>query len=397
MSDQNQIKAQGSSFLEEMSKMYEEREALFVRREAEYEKQRKELKVLLEQIRKDKRDLDQKAEKLNLQEEEQNQREAMLKDWFEDEKQARKKLEEDQNVFQKQREVLEARLRVEVEGAKNERLKVKQLSEEYEHRLGMLGLLLERQGESSTKAGEFFTALLEGGTSNNKQEVSELQQQMEVLQEQVRQLKSSKCSLQEENKQLLEERENLQQEEEKFAQQIVKLEDERKHLMELIAQLHRSSQGTTPDETGEVPESATAVFETTIPPSVSVEGQAAKPVYEELTASVLQSYLAKNGRKYESSEIRHSAEGEQLHLSLRGMEYVFLFSDPACFELSVKRKNSRALQKCLELMNQKHPEAKFWYESQEQKVYASGYFTNQIAPDVLMSKVEEISNCFLEG
>ena len=48
-------------------------------------------------------------------------------------------------------------------------------------------------------------------------------------------------------------------------------------------------------------------------------------------------------------------------------------------------------------MNQKHPEAKFWYESQEQKVYASGYFTNQIAPDVLMSKVEEISNCFLEG
>ena len=115
-------------------------------------------------------------------------------------------------------------------------------------------------------------------------------------------------------------------------------------------------------------------------------------VYEELTATVLQSYLQKNERRCEQMEIRHSEDCEQLHFTMNGLNYAFLFSSPAAFEVSAPRKNGRVLQKVLAKMNEKYPDVKFQYE--DGSVYAIGYFMNTIRPERLMERVHVISDCF---
>ena len=124
------------------------------------------------------------------------------------------------------------------------------------------------------------------------------------------------------------------------------------------------------------------------------ELQREKPVFEELTASILNRYLARNEPKYISSEIRHSEDGEQLHVNINNLDYVFLFSQPAAFDISSPKKKSRALDKLLVRLNTQHPGVKFYYDEQEHRVYASGYFSNTMSPERLMEKVHEVSDCF---
>ena len=124
------------------------------------------------------------------------------------------------------------------------------------------------------------------------------------------------------------------------------------------------------------------------------ELQREKPVFEELTASILNRYLARNEPKYISSEIRHSEDGEQLHVNINNLDYVFLFSQPAAFDISAPKKKSRALDKLLVRLNTQHPGVKFYYDEQEHRVYASGYFSNTMSPERLMEKVHEVSDCF---
>ena len=124
------------------------------------------------------------------------------------------------------------------------------------------------------------------------------------------------------------------------------------------------------------------------------EKETHEEVFEELTASVLQNYLSKNEAKYISSEIKHSEEGEQLHVNINNLDYAFLFSQPAAFDISTPKKKSRALDKLLVRLNTQHPTVKFRYDEQEGKVYASGYFSNTMTPENLMNKVHEVSDCF---
>ena len=104
--------------------------------------------------------------------------------------------------------------------------------------------------------------------------------------------------------------------------------------------------------------------------------------------------MVKNEPKYISAEIKHSEEGEQLHVNINNLDYVFLFSSPAAFDISAPKKKSRALDKLLVRLNTQHPGVKFYYDEQEHRVYASGYFSNTMAPDSLMEKVHEVSDCF---
>ena len=126
----------------------------------------------------------------------------------------------------------------------------------------------------------------------------------------------------------------------------------------------------------------------------SNESERKSAVFEELTASVLNRYLKKNEPKYISAEIKHSEEGEQLHVNINNLDYVFLFSSPAAFDISAPKKKSRALDKLLVRLNTQHPGVKFYYDEQEHRVYASGYFSNTMTPDCLMEKVHEVSDCF---
>ena len=117
-------------------------------------------------------------------------------------------------------------------------------------------------------------------------------------------------------------------------------------------------------------------------------------MFEELTAPILQKYLAGSEVKYISSEIRHSEEGEQLHANINNLDYVFLFSQPAAFEISVPKKKSRALDRLLIRLNTQHPGVKFYFDENDSRVYASGYFSNTMIPENLMKKVHEVSDCF---
>ncbi len=302
-----------NTFLETMNQMYEEREAIFKKREEEYQKQKHTLSVILNQIQQEKEEfLDQS--------------------------------------------------RMELEIAKNEKIKAQQVKEEFEHRLVLLELLLNQQGEDSTKVIEFFHSLVEG-------------------QADAAGLSTENSQLKTENQQLREEKLLLQEENQELTEAAASFEQERKKLLGLIAKLRNK----------EKTEKLSNVQYQDIPKE-EPQHETEESVYEELTASILKSYLQKNESRCEHMEIRHSEDCEQLHFTIGGLKFVFLFSFPASFEISAVRKNGHVLQKVLAKMNEKYPDVKFQYE--DGKVYATGYFMNTIRPEHLMERVDTISDCF---
>ena len=82
-----------SSFLENMNKMYEDREAIFEKREQEYQKQKKTLSVMLGQIQQEKDRLLQQAKEQESLQKELNEKQEMLQGWYDEEVQTRKTLE----------------------------------------------------------------------------------------------------------------------------------------------------------------------------------------------------------------------------------------------------------------------------------------------------------------
>lgn len=389
-----------NSFLENMNKMYEDREAIFRKREQEYQKQRSTLSAMMEQMQHEKEKMEKKAEEQGALQKELDTQQKMLQDWYNEEVQARKKLEGDRKAFQEEKETFVVQARMEMELAKNEKIRSQQLKEEYEHRLSLLGLLLDKQGEDGAKASEFFTALVQGEKMGD---MDALQAENESLREQIR-------GMQAERKELMEENEGLKTE-------TAHLAEERSNLLRLVAKMHGTEKDSDPGTTDYVPNSGTQEGEAddvqeerqtgSLPegrlenPDIPADADSGEEqetaedqeeVYEELTATVLQNYLKKNEKNYQDSEIRHSEDGEQLHLTMNGLNYAFLFSAPAAFEISARRKNGRVLQKVLAKMNEKHPDVKFRYE--DGVVYATGYFVNTMSPELLMERVGIISHCF---
>ena len=398
-----------SSFLENMNKMYEDREAIFEKREQEYQKQKKTLSVMLGQIQQEKDRLLQQAKEQESLQKELNEKQEMLQGWYDEEVQTRKTLEANKKEYEEEKQHFLVQSRMELELAKNEKIKAQQVKEAFEHQLSVVELLLNQQGEDGTKVIEFFHSFMEGQSTK---ETDEMGSENERLKSENLQLQEQNAGLAKQLEHLQEEKEMLEEENEELADTTAHFEQERKKLLGLIAKLQRSGQKkevqATKEPSKEVPgETINSVdWEEPVWESVEVEREdqdnmaeemaaqmkEQEVVYEELTATVLQSYLQKNERRCEQMEIRHSEDCEQLHFTMNGLNYAFLFSSPAAFEVSAPRKNGRVLQKVLAKMNEKYPDVKFQYE--DGSVYATGYFMNTIRPERLMERVHVISDCF---
>ena len=192
----------------------------------------------------------------------------------------------------------------------------------------------------------------------------------------------------------------LEEKNELLQKNMQKVEAEKNRLLNLVSNISQEKEIPVESEQGEedVLNFGTDEEEEYIPTfgqkkseqEIDVEDE----VFEELTAPILQKYLAGSEVKYISSEIRHSEEGEQLHANINNLDYVFLFSQPAAFEISVPKKKSRALDRLLIRLNTQHPGVKFYFDENDSRVYASGYFSNTMIPENLMKKVHEVSDCF---
>lgn len=298
---------------------------------------------------------------------------------------------------------MEVRYQVQIEKAKNMEIQAKQSKETFEHKLDMLGLVLDADGKPGGEATKFFESLLGGMNKWNEEELQSLEEENKAYENESRYLKEELEELNKKSKQLEEENNQLQSEKEQLSEEIKRIEAEKNRLLTLVSSISQSKEeeavpnfGTNEEEEEDAPDSDTE--ETYIPTfgrkQEQRELQREKPVFEELTASILNRYLARNEPKYISAEIKHSEEGEQLHVNINNLDYVFLFSSPAAFDISAPKKKSRALDKLLVRLNTQHPGVKFYYDEQEHRVYASGYFSNTMTPDSLMEKVHEVSDCF---
>lgn len=385
----------------DLNEIYQEREKLFQQRERDYLEQKKTLNNLLESIKQEKETLNQKVQELKKQQEELHKEEQNQQTWYQQLCEEKKQLERDkeelnkkEKEFETAKDSMEVRYQVQIEKAKNMEIQAKQSKETFEHKLDMLGLVLDADGKPGGEATKFFESLLGGMNKWNEEELQ---------------------SLEEENNQ-------LQSEKEQLSEEVKRIEAEKNRLLALVSSISQKKKeveepereeedvpnfGTSKEKEEDVANFGTqeeknipnfGTEETYIPTfgrkQEQRESQREKPVFEELTASVLNRYLVKNEPKYISAEIKHSEEGEQLHVNINNLDYVFLFSSPAAFDISAPKKKSRALDKLLVRLNTQHPGVKFYYDEQEHRVYASGYFSNTMAPDSLMEKVHEVSDCF---
>ena len=413
----------------DLNEIYQEREKLFQQRERDYLEQKKTLNNLLESIKQEKETLNQKGQELKKQQEELHKEEQNQQTWYQQLCEEKKQLERDkeelnkkEKEFETAKDSMEVRYQVQIEKAKNMEIQAKQSKETFEHKLDMLGLVLDADGKPGGEATKFFESLLGGMNKWNEEELQSLEEENKAYENESRYLKEELEELNKKSKQLEEENNRLQSEKEQLSEEVKRIETEKNRLLALVSSISQKKKeveepereeedvpnfGTSKEKEEDVANFGTqeeknipnfGTEETYIPTfgrkQEQRESQREKPVFEELTASVLNRYLVKNEPKYISAEIKHSEEGEQLHVNINNLDYVFLFSSPAAFDISAPKKKSRALDKLLVRLNTQHPGVKFYYDEQEHRVYASGYFSNTMAPDSLMEKVHEVSDCF---
>lgn len=389
----------------DLNEIYQEREKLFQQRERDYLEQKKTLNNLLESIKQEKETLNQKGQELKKQQEELHKEEQNQQTWYQQLCEEKKQLERDkeelnkkEKEFETAKDSMEVRYQVQIEKAKNMEIQAKQSKETFEHKLDMLGLVLDADGKPGGEATKFFESLLGGMNKWNEEELQSLEEENKAYENESRNLKEELEELNKKSKQLEEENNRLQSEKEQLSEEVKRIEAEKNRLLALVSSISQKKKEVEEPEREEEDVPNFGTEETYIPTfgrkQEQRESQREKPVFEELTASVLNRYLVKNEPKYISAEIKHSEEGEQLHVNINNLDYVFLFSSPAAFDISAPKKKSRALDKLLVRLNTQHPGVKFYYDEQEHRVYASGYFSNTMAPDSLMEKVHEVSDCF---
>lgn len=82
-------------------------------------------------------------------------------------------------------------------------------------------------------------------------------------------------------------------------------------------------------------------------------------------------------------------------MEAKNLTYVFMFQDEIIqFEVSAKRKESRALKEKLERMNREVPGIQFQYDKKEGCVFAGGYLTADMTPSQAMERVGEVAGRF---
>lgn len=115
-------------------------------------------------------------------------------------------------------------------------------------------------------------------------------------------------------------------------------------------------------------------------------------VKEELTASVLKTYMEKNPSGFTFPEILHSEGEDQLRVTRGTLEYRFIFDNPCYFDIIAERKEGKRLRNIITQLNQEYPKVKFRFN--DGKIVATTYFSNKMPAHELISEVEEISQLF---
>lgn len=144
-----------------LNEIYQEREKLFQQREQDYLKQKNALNKLLESMKQEKETLNQKEQELKQQQESLHKDEQNQQIRYQQLCEERKQLEHDkaelnkkEQEFEAAKDSMEVRYQVQIEKAKNMEIQAKQTKESFEHKLDMLGLILDADGKPGGETGE---------------------------------------------------------------------------------------------------------------------------------------------------------------------------------------------------------------------------------------------------
>lgn len=398
------------SYLEKMQKIFQEREATYQKRKAEYDERNQELEQIRKELWERSQTLERKEEQWKLKEEKLTAREAALaeKEAVLERRETDFAEEKTKYEAQLQKQILEHQL--ELEALRNEKMLAEDARRAYEYQTGQI----------ECGFGKDTVEKWEAENRSLKEERVQLQDTICQLQTDIREVKKEKAEtektcgqLQKERLQLLEKLMGVAGYDPAFANASVPEETEGKDLKKNEETFSASSWEQTESRTVPDMEYRTASGEGETeritrlgkeerkpeiqdpePERLQMEVPAAEISREELTANVLKNYLEKHDPAVQP-EIRHSEQGEQLHMEAKNLTYVFLFQDGIIqFEVSAKRKESRALKEKLERMNREVPGIQFQYDKEEGCVFAGGYLTADMTPGQAMERVGEVAGRF---
>lgn len=398
------------SYLEKMQKIFQEREATYQKRKAEYDERNQELEQIRKELWERSQTLEQKEEQWKQKEEKLTVREAALaeKEAVFERRETDFAEEKTKYEAQLQKQILEHQL--ELEALRNEKMLAEDARRAYEYQTGQMECGFGKDTVEKWKAEN----------RSLKEERVQLQNTICQLQTDIREVKKEKAEtektcgqLQKERLQLLEKLMGVAGYDPAFANVSVPEETEGKDLEKNGETFSASSWEQTESRTIPDMEYRTVSGDEKLeriarlgkeerkpeiqdpePERLQMEVPAAEISREELTANVLKSYLEKHDPAVQP-EIRHSERGEQLHMEAKNLTYVFLFQDGIIqFEVSAKRKESRALKEKLERMNREVPGIQFQYDREEGCVFAGGYLTADMTPGQAMERVGEVAGRF---
>lgn len=346
-------------FLRKTREIFAEREKEFQLRQQAFEEKENRLKSLLQRITSEKEELNERRKEIEKKHTELEEEKKVLCERSSAVKEQEAEVQKQRERIEEQEKSLMMKYNLELEQVRNDEMRLKRLTADYEYKLSMMD-------------PEMASVLQNPGP------VADLTEYVSVEEH------HQKIALAEEEIQELREERN------KLTDMILDMKEERGKLLAKILEL-RSIQNEKTKRQEEV-QKETDREKKEVDATEDTEPE--RETEEELTASVLKSYLTKNRSDFERVEIRHSEDGELLYGEGRGLVYHFLFMEPSTFDISAERKNSSRLRKQLEMYNEKFPGVQFRYDESEKKVYATGYFTNQLKAYELMKRVQEIADCF---
>lgn len=376
-------------YLEEMQRIFAAREATYQKRKQEYEQKSQQLQKIQTELGRQYRSLEEQKQELASAQQKLADQEAVSRKEQEELQREKQDFEQTKKLYEGQQQELLMKSRLELEQLRNERMEAEDLKREYEYQIGQqecgipqslpdLSAYVPKPEYEAVKQER--DALFQEKTQFQQTQSEELKQLREENQHLTTQLGQKELLL----KQLGEERTSLLK---KLLESKQEPEKEKNVLPEVEME---------PDPENAIPEEMDAAEENEWrqrPLRVSVKEP--EITREELTATVLQRYLQNNHPEFETLEIRHSEQGEQLHGEVGKLSYAFLFfEDLIQFDISAKRKGGKELDEKLERLGKKVPGVQFQYSKGEGRVYASGFLTKELPPKQAMKQVFEVADYF---
>jgi hypothetical protein len=345
-------------FLQQMRLIFEKREEEYLLRDEAHQEKDTALQRMLEELGREKSRLEKWEKELNGQQEERKLQEQELSKQFEELNNLKNELHEREEKLGNQEKNRIMKYNLMLENVRNEEMRLKRLTGDYDYKLSLMdkGMVEALQCKSEEVDLSKFILRTEHEESN-----AESNRKIEALQS---------------------ERANLLK---KILELNAKVEEFQTEREANISGSHKKEVPENEDSTNLDDNHDKELQDTNRP---GLESQ------EELTAEVLRKYMERNETEFENLSIRHSDAGEQLRAECSGLQYRFLFTKPAQFDIFAERKKSSRFKKILAEFNNEYPGVQFRYEDQEGGVYATGYFTYEMKPYELMERVKEISSCF---